>query len=258
MQLPNQSIVFRQGLLWLGIGLVIGVGDYLSIWSQIHNQLLPSIIALQRPVIHATQQAFRVGTTAQQMWQASQKLQALEVQYSQAITQLQDLEQTRAENRTLRRLIENSDRTLHTTIVTAPVVSFAQPAVLIGSDQGVQVGSIVVGDGTVLGVLSEVYPTSSRVELLSQLQHKPILAQTQSGAQGLIRGEKGNIWLTEIPSDVTVLIGERVTTVGQVGIPKGLLIGVVGSVSALPQDATQHIQVRQLVSFYTTAIVEVY
>ncbi len=237
---------------------MVMVGDYLAVWSQVRHPITPLISTLERPIVQITQQAFKSVVTFRNMWQASQKLQALEIQYSLAITQLQALEQAQTENRALRRLIENSDRTLQKTIVTAPVVSFAQPAVLIGSDQGVQVGSVVVGEGTVLGILSEVSPTSSRVELLSQLQHKPILAQTQSGAQGLIRGEKGVVWLTEIPSDVVVAIGERVTTVGQAGVPQGLLIGVVGSVSSLPQDATQHIQVKQLVSFYTTAIVEVY
>lgn len=238
--------------------MVVIVGDYLAVWTQARHQLLPVITRLERPIVIAAQQAAHSVTTVQYMWSASQKLQALEIQYSQAITQLQDLEQTKAENRALRQLIENSDRTLQKTIVTAPVVSFAQPAVLVGSDQGVQAGSVVVGEGTVLGVLSEVTTKSSRVELLTQLQHKPILAQTQSGAQGLIRGEKGSIWLTEVPSDTLVAVGERVTTVGQVGVPKGLLIGVVSSVTALPQDATQRIQVKQLVSFYTTPIVEVY
>jgi cell shape-determining protein MreC len=258
MRLPNQSSSVRHGLLWLGVGLVVVVGEYVSVWPQIHQQLIPGITTLQQPFTQAMQQAFKTTLLLQQMWGASQKLYALEAQYSQAVTQLQELEQTRIENRALRKLLENSDRTLQKTVVTAPVVSFAQPTILVGSEQGVRDGSVVVGEGTVLGILSEVYPKSSKVELLTQLQHKPILAQTQSGAQGLIRGQKGSIWLTEVASDVTISVGERVTTVGQVGIPQGLLIGVVGSVSALPQEATQHIQVRQLVSFYTTAIVEVY
>lgn len=254
----NRDRLFHSGVLWLGIGLLLFVGDYVSIWSLVHQRLQASIYFLQQPILYSTQKVFQAESTLRHMWQASQKLQALEIQYSQAITRLQEIEQVKAENRTLRRLIENTDRTLQKTVVTAPVVSFAQPAVLVGSDQGVQVGSVVVGEGTVLGIVSTVYPASSRVSLITHLHDKPILAQTQSGVQGLIRGENGTIWLTEVPSDIQIAIGERVTTVGQVGVPRGLLIGVVSSVSALPQDATQRIQVRQLVSFYTTAVVELY
>lgn len=256
---PRTQIVYsRQSLLWIGVGLLVIVGDYFMIWKQLHETLQPNIALMQQPVVHFTQQMFQSATSIKRMWYAAQELQALEVQYSQTITQLQDVEQVRSENRALRALLENSDRTLQRVVVAAPIVSFAMPAVQIGSQDGVQVGSVVVGEGTVLGVLSEVSSTNSRVELLAQLQSKPILAQTATGVQGLVRGERGSIWLTEVPSDAQIAVGERVATVGQVGIPKGLLIGVVSSTYARPQDATMQIQVRQLVSFYTTPLVEIY
>jgi cell shape-determining protein MreC len=256
--MTTHSNAAHSGKILLGILIVCLFGDFLGVWDQPQRYLEPHLLAVQQPITKFWQKIAWTANRVNTIWEATAQLRAVSQQYSQAAMQLQELEGLRVENRELRRIIENTDRTLKKSFFTVPVVSFAQPTVMIGDSAGIQSGTVVISHGTLLGFLGETSQYNSRVDLLSQSRSKPIVIKTENGVQGLLRGDGRYIWMSEVPSDAKVAKGEKIFTVGQDKVPRDLLIGVVAQVSALPQDAVLKIQIKQLVSFFTTDVVEVY
>ncbi len=252
------TTLLKQQLFFGLLTVLVILGDFFGAWNYFRQVLEPIVFQSQLPIVRLYTSISQAAGQLKNVWQNSQKFTALQLQYSQALFELEELQSVRAENQELRRMLENTDRTLAKTIIASPVISFAQPTLLVGTADGIEAHAAVVSRGTLLGFLTEVGQRSSRVALLTEQNNLPVLVQTENGTQGLLVGDGRTIWLTEVPADAKVSYGERVVTVGQQGIAKGLLIGVVGNNETLPQDAVQRLQVKQLVSFFTTSIVEVY
>ncbi|MBP6933826.1 hypothetical protein KBB59_03030, partial [Candidatus Woesebacteria bacterium] len=161
----------------------------------------------------------RPVTQLKEFWQLRQRLEDLEYRYREASVQLTELAALREENQALRALLENSDRALSKNLITKPISSFAKPVLAIGSDSGLQVGSLVLGQGNLLGVVEEVSQQQARVLLLKNMLEQGIVAKTESGVMGIVKGDGRNILLTEVASEETLNLRERVVTVGQEGIP---------------------------------------
>lgn len=189
---------------------------------------------------------------------AAHKVEDLEHRYAEASVLLSELEGLRAENQALRGLLENTDRKLDRVIVTAPILSFARPMLAVGAEDGVRPGAMVLSANTMLGLVIEVEPRQSRVRLLSQANSDPILARTESGAQGLVVGDGRQVLLTELPIDQEIQLNERVVTLGQEGVAKDVFIGRIIAFKSSPlSSATKIAILEQYVSFYEALVVEV-
>jgi rod shape-determining protein MreC len=172
--------------------------------------------------------------------------------------QLTELAALREENQALRALLENSDRALSKNLITKPISSFAKPVLAIGSDSGLQVGSLVLGEGNLLGIVEEVSQQQARVLLLKNMLEQGIVAKTESGVMGIVKGDGRNILLTEVASEETLNLRERVVTVGQEGIPPDIFIGRIISLKEInPAKSTQEAILQQDVNFYELSLVEV-
>lgn len=214
-------------------------------WWKGQNYLLAQEII--RPIIRL-----------RNMWQLSSRLEDLQYRYSEAAAMVAELQTLQQENRELRQLLENTDRSYSQVVISAPVISFAQTLVAAGSNRGVQVGSAVLHQGTLLGLIDRVEEKQSSVVLLSNLRERAILVRTSQDVQGLIRGSGREILLTEIQSDASLSEGDLVFTEAAPGIKAGLLVGRVVKVNRDNQAlATQTAVVEQLVSFFEVALVEV-
>lgn len=188
----------------------------------------------------------------------SKYMKELEVKYAQALANLNELDALRAENSELKRLLGASDRTVATkTILGAPIVSLAFPAIGVGSVDGVQKNDMVLVGGVLVGTVEEVFEYQSKVSLLTSKRKNRILVRTESGIEGVIDGDGRNVLLTHIPRSTVIAEGERVVTVGQEGIEKNTLVGTVQRSETGPSDATQTFVISQIVSFYTAVLVEV-
>ena len=200
----------------------------------------------------------RPVTQLKEFWQLRQRLEDLEYRYREASVQLTELAALREENQALRALLENSDRALSKNLITKPISSFAKPVLAIGSDSGLQVGSLVLGQGNLLGVVEEVSQQQARVLLLKNMLEQGIVAKTESGVMGIVKGDGRNILLTEVASDETLNLRERVVTVGQEGIPPDIFIGRIISFKEInPAKSTQEAILQQDVNFYELSLVEV-
>lgn len=188
---------------------------------------------------------------------AAQKIQDLELRLAESSVKLGELEHLRKENEELRYLLENTDRTAEKVSLVAPVMSLARPALAGGSQQGIEQGSLIFARDTLLGRVSEVGDFSSRVVLLSEKESRSLLAKSEAGDQGVVRGDGQRVLFTEVPLDQPLQVGERVETAGQSDFPAGLFIGRISQIWTKPGDSVQTAVVEQYVSFYEASLVEV-
>ena len=189
---------------------------------------------------------------------SARKVQMLEYRYSEVLAQLSDLDQLREENNQLRKLLENSDRKSRSVIISAPIVSKSGPSIGAGSEEGVEVGDLVFIAGTLVGRVSEVSNSYSKVNLIYQNDFKPLVVQTKEGYKGIIKGDGKRVILTEVLSEDNPSLESRIVSVGQIGVEQGLFIGQVGKKISIASDSIQSFLVVQYVDFYQSNIVEIY
>ena len=125
--------------------------------------------------------------------------------------------------------------------IPAPVIARDPSGVLqtvllgAGSDDGVRVGNVVISDQGVVGRVSDVGPTFSKVLLLTDPASTVSAIVQGSRATGIVRGQYGDTLVMEwILQTEQVAVGDTVITAGlAVGnelrslYPKGLVIGKV-------------------------------
>ncbi|NMA29466.1 MAG: hypothetical protein GX943_00155, partial [Candidatus Pacebacteria bacterium] len=204
-------LVFIFLLDFLGF-LTLSSWRRLAINWQAHNYQV--ILTLTQPV-----------TKLRQFWQLRQKLEDLEYRYREASVQLTELEALREENEALRDLLESSNRALEKNLITRPISSFSKPVLAIGSDSALRPGSLVLGEGNLLGIIENVSQQQARVLLLKNMLNQGVVAKTESGVKGIVKGDGKNIILSEVLSEETLNLRERVLTVGQEGIDPDIFIG---------------------------------
>ena len=206
-----------------------------------------AILALTQPI-----------TKLRQFWQLRQKLEDLEYRYREASVQLVELEALREENQALRSLLVNTDQVAAKNLIAKPISSFAKPVLAIGSDSGLQIGSLVLGEGNLLGVIEDSSRQQARVLLLKHMLDQGVVAKTESGVKGIVKGDGRHILLTEVASDATLNLREQVLTVGQEGISPNIFIGRIISLKELdPAKSIQEAILEQDVNFYELSLVEV-
>lgn len=181
----------------------------------------------------------------------------LETRYVKSLADLSELDKLREENIELKKLIENRDLKLAKTIISAPVISLAYPAVGVGSNDGVEVNNMVLSNGILVGTIEEVGKNQSKVSLLSRRRKNKILVKTESGVQGVVDGDGKNVLLTQVPMNVELIDGERVVAVGQEGIERNIFIGTLRLIENNQSSPTQTAIVIQEITFYDAILLEV-
>lgn len=184
-------------------------------------------------------------------------LKQLEGRYAQSQADLSELDKLRSENEELRALIENKDRRIEKTIIGAPIVSLAYPAVGVGSVDGVDINDMVLLNNVLIGTIEDVDKYQSKLSLLSQQRKKKILVKTESGVEGVVDGNGRNVLIKHVPRNQELKEGERVVTVGQEGIERDVFVGQIRLIDNSPSAPTQTAVVEQIVSFYDAILVEV-
>lgn len=116
-----------------------------------------------------------------------------------------------------------------------------------GSFQGITTGMpVIVYGGVLVGRVTEVFPQSARVMLLSNPESLVSGVTLEGEAQGIVKGEYGlGILFDMVLQDATLESGHRVITSGLGGTyPKNLLVGVIDH----PQPTADHLYKRAAVT----------
>jgi len=144
----------------------------------------------------------------------------------------------KVENAELRRVL-NFSESHNFNLVVARVVAY-QPdnfrqflTINRGSRDGVKVGQAVVGEGILVGNISNVTPTSAEVFLVSDPDFRVAALSQESRATGIVSGQLGGgLLLDQVAQSDTISPGDTVITSGLGGeFPPGLIIGTIDSIS---------------------------
>lgn len=122
-----------------------------------------------------------------------------------------------------------------------------------GARAGVGVGDIVVTSEGLVGRISEAYPFSSRVMLLTDPGAAVACEVESTGVLGILRfasTPRPSLTLTSVPFADTVLVGQRVLTSGlSRRYPRGIAVGRIAEVGADPSGLTQAVRVEPAARF---------
>ncbi|NCN24219.1 MAG: hypothetical protein COU65_00890 [Candidatus Pacebacteria bacterium CG10_big_fil_rev_8_21_14_0_10_42_12] len=184
------------------------------------------------------------------------RLSSLEYDYAQSLSRISQLERELRETESIRAALSESAQTKSAPFLTTTLISYTQPGIAAGSDQGVKEGMLVLVAGTAVGTISHVEATQSTTSLFSQTGRHPIIVTSESGVQGVLEGDGRHIYLTLVPQGSVLNSGERVVTVGQENIGAGVFIGKISVVEENSAAPTKRAQIDQLVSFFSAPVVE--
>lgn len=167
--------------------------------------------------------------------------------------QLREMEQTvrdaelaLEENAQLRAAAGQPERTRDLTTVTAEVIArnpgdWAMTLSLDkGSSHGVEVGDLVITVDGMVGYVSEVYSNTCEITTVVDVEMQCGALITRTRETAIAEGNydlmaDGNLRLSYLTEDASVVIGDTVETSGRGGLfPKGIMIGTVESV--LPEE----------------------
>ena len=148
-------------------------------------------------------------------------------------------------------------RAVNTTVISYPSTAFAQEVTIAaGSSSGIRIDTpVVTGDG-LIGRVTNVFPHTAQVTLLTDPDNNVPARDVSSGVSGLIRhGDGSNLILDRVGKDQTVKKGDYVVTQGTVDrrypsiYPYGIPIGRVLSWGLSDTATFQTITVAPYASF---------
>jgi len=110
---------------------------------------------------------------------------------------------------------------------------------------------VVVNSGILIGRIEEVYPTTSKVLLLSDMGSSINAVDSKTGSKGIVKGEFGSgIIMDMVLQSEALNQGDEVVTSGiGKGFPAGLLIGKIGEVSPSGSELFQRAIISSPVDF---------
>lgn len=261
MSLPTinstSGIQFKSQLGVAVVLIMLGVAEYLGLEQYVRapsEQLLRPFLIGGRAAVTLVEAPF---VMIQHARRADRTIRELETKYAQTLAELSQLEGVKAENEALRSLLQDTDRTADQTLIARPIFSRSRSAIDAGAQQGIEEGMAVMVEQTVVGLVTETSPQFSLVTLLSELTQHSIVAMTESGHRGLIKGDRREVLFTEVPHEAEIILGEKVVTLGQPGVQRDLFIGTILREVKKPESPTKTYIIEQPVSFAEARVAEV-
>jgi len=141
-------------------------------------------------------------------------------------------------------------RPVNTTVISFPGTPFAQQVTIAaGSNSGIRLNTPVVTADGLIGRVTNVFPSTAQVTLLSDPESSVPAVDVTQGVSGLIRrGPRGTFDLDRVPKEAIVHKSDVIVTRGTVDrkypdyYPYGIPIGTV--LSASPSDIATFLTVQ--------------
>ncbi len=188
-------------------------------------------------------------------WEALEKenatLQSKSVDYDELV----------AENERLRKLLDFRTshpqyKTLAGSVISRDYGTWSNTMIIdVGSGEGVAKDMPVITPNGVVGFISDVYPHSARVQLLTDPRTSigAIVQRPESRVSSVVRGN-GNVptepQFVNIAKDADILEGDTLVTSGFGAIyPKGLPLGTIVSIHQNDNDFVKYAVIRPSVDF---------
>lgn len=136
-----------------------------------------------------------------------------------------------------------------------------------GSQNGLEKNMSVMSDSGLIGRVSEVEPTSAKIQLLTTINQKTsqvsaeVMTEEGKAAFGVISSyddEKDRLVMTQITTEAKITVGEKVVTSGLGGVtPRSLLIGTVEEVAHDRFGLSQEVYIKPSADFLNIKYVTV-
>jgi rod shape-determining protein MreC len=234
-------------LVLLGVvgGLVLAPGpahEVEAIGSRILEPVQASVSGLFGQVEDVTSVVRRMTELSRQNEQYRDEIDRLQ-------SEIASLREIEVENRDLRNLLGLKQRTGTGELLPARVIArdpsqFVQAITLDrGTDDGVKEGMTIITWRGVVGRVSRVSPTSSKVLLITDTSSSISgrIQGSESRVTGIIKGRPdGRLLMQRIPQEETLRNGETVVTSDFGGLmPEGLVIGEIREIRRRDVDVLQ-------------------
>jgi rod shape-determining protein MreC len=148
---------------------------------------------------------------------------------------------------------------LATAVIARPSQPFARSIVVaVGSVDGVQLNAPVVTADGLVGLVTRVGSSSSRVRLLTDEESAVSAIDLRTSAAGIVRHGRGSgstLVLDRVPKELKVRVGDTIVTAGtRAGAlsslyPRGIPLGEVTSVGQADTDLYKQVQVQPFADF---------
>lgn len=239
-------------LLLLGVvgGLVLAPGPSQQVEAVGSRVLEP----IQATVSELFGQAEDVTSVLRRMTELSRQNEQYRDEIDRLQSEIASLRELEAENRDLRNLLGLKQRTGAGELLPARVIArdaspFVQAITLDrGTDDGVREGMTIITWRGVVGRVSRVSPTSSKVLLITDTSSSISgrIQGSDSRVTGIIKGmPDGRLLMQRIPQEETLQTGETVVTSDFGGLmPEGLVIGEIDVIRRKDVDVLQEAVIR--------------
>ena len=237
---------FRQGpsalsklVFFSALAIFLMVADTrLQIAQPVRQALAVALLPLQRAVAVPVEMMTSGAGYLQGLADARQAQQRAEQRATALAERATRVDQLAAENARLRALLELRPALTVRSLPAEVLYEAADPysrKVFIdrGLTQGVKLGAPVIGEAGVLGQVTQVYPLTSEVTLLTDKDAAiPVLnTRTQQRSAAFGAGRSGGLELRFMSGNADVQVGDVLHTSGLDGIyPPGLPVATVAAV----------------------------
>lgn len=218
-----------------------------------------------------TKGASVVGKTAYQVFSfnsESSRLRELKAENLALINRLSDQKRLEAENKALlsqfQTAVPRSYNLLKGEVVGAPdfIPRVSNPSNTIldkGEKDKVKVGMALVLGNNLIGEITKTTAYFSKAILINNASFS-LIANTENGAEGVIRGLGDGLVLDNVLVSENLKIGDLVLTAGDmdlegVGVPPGLIIGKIISIEKNPSAFFQKAKVESSIDLTKLSVV---
>lgn len=190
------------------------------------------------------------------------ELDALKAENSELRKQINENEASRLENEQLRKMLNLKKNNTNFELETAEVIArnpsnwYNTLTVDKGAADGIAVNQPVVASGNALiGKISEVGTTWSKVTLLTDPDHAAGAQVLRSDEYGVCEGDsslsaEGSCRLSFVSKNADIIVGDTVVTSGLGGVyPKGLVVGKVQKIRPDIQGISQYAVIKPEADF---------
>lgn len=135
------------------------------------------------------------------------------------------------------------------TLIPANVIGLERYLIVDkGAFNNVKKGMVVLSKNIYIGTIFDVKPTSSRVLLPSDPDSLLSVQTSKTGVKGILVGQFGSaMQLTKVVQQDELKVNDTIITSGEGGIPKGFIIGTIGSIEKKENELFQSAIIKPLV-----------
>lgn len=172
---------------------------------------------------------------------------------------LRELEIIKSENATLKEYVNLKDKyseyeTIPAYIIQKDISNYSDTMIInVGSKDGIEVNMPVISDQGLVGHVISVTDSTAKVQTIIDTASTTSCVITSSRDMMIARGtlsESGALKATYIPTEATILEGDKVETSGLGGIyPKGIHIGTIKQVVNTKNITDRYAMIETAVDF---------